>query len=193
MIFSFSSKKKQYYHYSWEVWRQSWNFFCYAWERGSFLFECKMYSRVHLKKYFFALPSAKIVVKIFYRKSAWEKYFPKEKVLYIPAAMMWKIQGSLCSPTVLRLQHIKVPYSKVRVGVKVKRLVDPLVRINRSLTVLASAELLKVHLKFQRYHCCCDKSFNFFSSCFFTDLKDTSGGLASTLHAMCAVSILATP
>ena len=80
--------------------------------------------------------------------------------------MMWKIQGSLCSPTVLRLQHIKVPYSKVRVGVKVKRLVDPLVRINRSLTVLASAELLKVHLKFQRYHCYCDKSFNFFPPVF---------------------------
>ena len=27
----------------------------------------------------------------------------------------------------------------------------------------------------------------------YTDLNDTSGGLASTLHAMCAVSILATP
>ena len=75
--------------------------------------------------------------------------------------MMWKIQGSLCSPTELRLQHIKVPYSRVRVGVKVKRLVDPLVRINRSLTVLASAELLKVHLK-NTADFSNDKSFNFF-------------------------------
>ena len=67
---------------------------------------------------------------------------------------------------------------------------DPLVRINRSLTVLASAELLKVHLK-NTADFSNDKSFNFFLV--ETDLKDTSGGLASTLHAMCAVSILATP
>jgi hypothetical protein len=65
----------------------------------------------------------------------------------IPAAMMWKMQGFLYSPTIFRLQHIKVPYSSVRVGVKVSMLVDPLVRINRLVTVLASAELLKVHLK----------------------------------------------
>ena len=64
----------------------------------------------------------------------------------LPAAIMWKIQGSLCSPTEFRLQHISVPYSNVRVGVKVRRLVEPLVRIKRLLTVLASAELLKVHL-----------------------------------------------
>ena len=65
----------------------------------------------------------------------------------LPAAIMWKIQGSLCSPTEFRLQHIRVPYSNVRVGVKVRRLVEPLVRIKRLLTVLASAELLKVHLQ----------------------------------------------
>jgi hypothetical protein len=43
-------------------------------------------------------------------------------------------------------QHIRVPYSKVRVGVKVRTLLVPLDRMYRLLTVLASAELLKVHL-----------------------------------------------
>ena len=65
----------------------------------------------------------------------------------VPAAIMWKIQGSLCSPTEFLDQHIRVPYSNVRVGVKVRRLVEPFVRINRLLTVLASAELLNVHLQ----------------------------------------------
>ena len=47
--------------------------------KGGFLFECKMYSRVHLKKYFFALPSAKIVVKIFYRRVLEKNTFQKRK------------------------------------------------------------------------------------------------------------------
>ena len=64
-----------------------------------------------------------------------------------PAAMMWKTQGSFCSATAFFDQHINVPYSKVRVGVKVRTLRDPLVRIKRSSTCLASAELLNVHLK----------------------------------------------
>jgi hypothetical protein len=51
-----------------------------------------------------------------------------------------------CSPTLLADQHIRVPYSRVRVGVKVRTLLVPLDRMYRLLTVLASAELLKVHL-----------------------------------------------
>ena len=72
------------------------------------------------------------------------QYIWKSKNL--PAAIIWKMQGFLCSPTKFWLQHIKVPYSRVRVGVKVSKLVVPLVRINRLLTSLASAELLNVHL-----------------------------------------------
>ncbi len=63
-----------------------------------------------------------------------------------PAAMMWKTQGSLCWPTALELQHMRVPYSRVRVGVNVSTERDPLVRMNRDSTCLASAELLNVHL-----------------------------------------------
>ena len=65
---------------------------------------------------------------------------------YIPAAIMWKIHGSLCSPTEFRLKHMSVPYSKVRVGVKVSKLVEPFDRMKGLPTSLASAELLKVHL-----------------------------------------------
>ena len=60
------------------------------------------------------------------------------------------MQGSFCTPTMFSLQHINVPYSKVLVGVNVRILFDPFVRINRSSTSLASAELLNVHLK-QKY------------------------------------------
>lgn len=63
-----------------------------------------------------------------------------------PAAMMWKTQGSLCSPTALRLQHMSVPYSRVRVGVKVSTDLEPLLWMKRCSTCFASAELLKVHL-----------------------------------------------
>ena len=65
---------------------------------------------------------------------------------YIPAAIMWKIHGSLCSPTEFRLKHMSVPYSNVRVGVKVSKLVEPFDRMKGLPTSLASAELLKVHL-----------------------------------------------
>ena len=60
--------------------------------------------------------------------------------------MMWKTQGSFCCPTVLLLQHMSVPYSNVRVGVKVSKLVEPFDRMKGLPTSLASAELLKVHL-----------------------------------------------
>ena len=76
--------------------------------------------------------------------------------LELPAAIMWKIHGSFCSPTELSAQHMSVPYSKARVGVKVSKLVDPLFRINLVGTVLASAELLKVHLEQREkknFHC----------------------------------------
>ena len=76
------------------------------------------------------------------------KIVKNKTVQNLPAAIMWKMQGFLCSPTKFWLQHIKVPYSRVRVGVKVSKLVVPLVRINRLLTSLASAELLNVHLLF---------------------------------------------
>ncbi len=98
---------------------------------------------------------------------------------------MWKIQGSLCSPTEFRLQHMRVPYSNVRVGVKVKRLVEPLVRINRLLTVLASAELLKVHLQYTYMRAIYveEKAIaRILGGSLY--LNDTSCGLASTLHAM---------
>ena len=64
--------------------------------------------------------------------------------------MIWKMHGSFCTPTMFSLQHINVPYSNVLVGVNVRILFDPFVRINRSSTSLASAELLNVHLK-QKY------------------------------------------
>ena len=62
--------------------------------------------------------------------------------------MIWKTQGDFCSPTLLADQHIRVPYSSVLVGVKVSTLLVPLDLMYLLLTVLASAELLKVHLLF---------------------------------------------
>ena len=61
--------------------------------------------------------------------------------------MIWKTQGSLCSPTVFLDQHMRVPYSRVLVGVKVSTDLEPLVWMKRSSTCFASAELLKVHLQ----------------------------------------------
>ena len=125
------------------------------------------------------------------------------RIKHLPAAMIWNIQGCFCSPTRLLLQHINVPYSNVLVGVNVSTLFDPFVRMNLSSTTLASAELLNVHL--QRFQitkrsreqvellALPHKTTKTRGSATKTYLKVTSGGFASTLQAMWAVSRLATP